>query len=291
MDLDLQGNIEKFTLPEIMQLIAAGRKSGTLGIQRDDSIVMIYFDAGDITYGYGPRQTYHLGQLLRERGKINGQQLDEAVTAQARTDNTKRLGEILVNKGFIDRADLVAVVTDQINELLYSLMSWQSGSFKFYEDQFPTDEEITVKLSVENVILEGLRRLDEQNLVAETLPSLDAVYSISASQAGRTRAVEMKASEWNVMALVDGKRSLNQICDLGPLGREESLNRLAQLKLAGIITKTERKPLEQTDGSQLEAMVNRLGSLLEGYLTDKAEAVPRTVDRSNLKTVLAGERE
>ena len=35
-------------------------------------------------------------------------------------------------------------------------------------DQFPTDEEITVQLSVENVILEGLRRFDEMNMIQET---------------------------------------------------------------------------------------------------------------------------
>ena len=67
MELGLQGNIEKFTLPEIFQLIASSRKSGTLGIQRDDSIVMVYFKEGEIIYGYGPRQTFHLGQLLKEK--------------------------------------------------------------------------------------------------------------------------------------------------------------------------------------------------------------------------------
>ena len=51
MNLDLQGNIELFKLPEILQLVASGKKSGTLGIQRDDSIVMVYFKDGDIIYG------------------------------------------------------------------------------------------------------------------------------------------------------------------------------------------------------------------------------------------------
>lgn len=270
MDLDLQGKIENFTLPEIFQLIAASRKSGTLGIQKDESIIMIYFEAGDILYGYGPRQTFHIGQLLRDRGKINHEQLEEAVRAQAANENTKRLGEILVSRGFIDRADLQEVVRNQVEELLYSLLSWQTGSFKFYENQFPTDEEITVKLSVENVILEGLRRVDEQNMVRETIPDMDKVYSISASQAGRTRAVTMQASEWNVMALVDGRRSVSQICQVSPMSRTETLNRLAHLKLAGIITGTERKPEATDSSSNLEKMVGRLSHLFEDYLTEKA---------------------
>ncbi|MEE8577178.1 MAG: DUF4388 domain-containing protein [candidate division Zixibacteria bacterium] len=271
MDLDLQGSIEKFTLPEIFQLIAASRKSGTLGVQRDESIVMVYFQTGDIIYGYGPRQTFHLGQLLKDRGKLTSEQLEEAVSQQSRSDNSKRLGEILVSRRFIDRAELESIVREQIEQLLYSLLSWQSGSFKFYEEQFPTDEEIKVNLSVENVILEGLRRLDEMNMIRDAIPDFEMIYTISASQKGRTRAVSLEANEWNVMALVNSGRSVNQICDLLPGSMENSLKTLAKLKLAGIITPTGRKENRDSkeQSPELDQMVNRLAGLFENYLSSR----------------------
>ena len=281
--MDLQGSIEKFTLVEILQLIAAGRKSGTLGIQRDDSIIMIYFEAGDVVYAYGPRETFHLGELLTDRGKITREQLEEAISTQTQTENAKGLGEILINRRFIDRADLEAVVREQVEELLFSLLCWRTGSFKFYENQFPTREEITVSLSVENVILEGLRRLDEQNMIRETMPDLNQVYRISTSQAGRTRAVTMKAGEWNVMALVDGYRSIDQICEVSPFKRHETLNRLAQLKLAGLVEPAERRPVATGDDSNLEQMIAGLSRLLESYLTEKAGA--SISDRGVVRTI------
>ncbi len=287
MDLDLQGSIEKFTLPEIFQLIAVSRKSGTLGIQKDESIVMIYFRNGDIVYGYGPRQTFHLGQLLKERGLLTAQQLDEAVIAQARTDNSLRLGEILIKKHFIDRADLEKVVREQIEQLLYSLLAWQSGSFKFYEDQFPTEEEITVNLSVENVILEGLRRHDEMSMIRDVLPDFQQVYSISASQKGRARAVTMEAAEWNIMALVDGFRSIDEVCELSSMPRDEALRTLAKLKLAGLITPSERKKTAvpaDAGPTELDLMVKRLAGLFEDYLKDKS--TPAAMDRRVTQTVL-----
>jgi len=285
MDLDLQGNIERFTLPEVFQLIASSRKSGTLGIQKDDSIVMVYFKDGNVIYGYGPRETFHLGQLLKERGIISAQQLEEAIGIQTKTENSKRLGEILVSRRFIDRTDLEVVVTRQIEELLYSLLSWRTGSFKFYENQYPTDEEITVNLSVENVILEGLRRIDEMNMVQETLPDLETVYTISASQGGRARAVTLKAEEWNIMALVNGHRTVNDICKASPVDRSETLKKLAQLKLAGIITKTEKKETPSSPG--LEQMVNRLANLFEDYLTEKTanRLVKREVTKTYVESV------
>jgi len=282
MDLDLQGNIEKFTIPEVLQLIAAGRKSGTLGIQQEDSIVMIYFDKGEIIYGYGPRQTFHLGRILKERGVLTAEQLEQAVAVQARSENSRRLGEILIDRGFIDRADLETVVREQVEELLYSLMGWQEGSFKFYEDQFPTDEEITVRLSVENVILEGLRRLDEYNMIRETLPDLDVVYTISASQGGRSRAVTMEADEWNLMALVDGYHSIDEICEHSVLGRDETLKKLARLKLAGIITATDRKKTDAADS--LTQQIDHLAELFEDYLTDKRS--DRQVTRRISETIV-----
>ncbi len=274
MDLGLQGNIEKFTLPEILQLIASSRKSGTLGVQQDDSIIMVYFDKGDIIYGYGPRQTYHLGQLLKEKKIISETQLEQAIAIQAKNQNSKRLGEILISRKFIDRADLEKVIIEQIEELLYSLLTWKTGSFKFYEDQFPTEEEIKIKISVENVILEGLRRLDEANMVKETFKSLDDVYIISAAQGGRTRDVALEAKEWNIMALVDGYRSIREVCQASTLDDNDAIKKLAQLKLAGIITKTERKeipvPKDVKTSDGMESMVNRLANLFEDYLTEKS---------------------
>ena len=287
MDLDLQGKIERFTLTEIFQLVAASRKSGTLGIQKDDSIVMIYFKNGEIIYAYGPRQTFHLGRLLKERGKITAEQLDEAIATQAKTENSRRLGEILIHKGFIDRADLEAVVTEQIRELLYSLLSWQTGSFKFYENQFPTEEEIVVSLSVEDVILEGLRRLDEINMIRETLPNTEQVYTISATQGERTRKVSLQSAEWNIMALVNGNRTIDEICNLSNLDRNETLVKLAQLKLAGLITPTEKKPATASAApDNLQGMVNRLASLFEDYLNQKSSN--RLTERG-VTTTYAGE--
>ena len=272
--MDLQGNIEKFTLADILQLIAAGRKSGTLGIQRDDSIIMVYFEAGDIVYGYGPRETFYLGRLLVDRGILTSSQLDEAVASQAQTENTKRLGEILIDKRFIDRADLEAVVREQVEELLFSLLAWRTGSFKFYENEFPTREEIKVSLSVENVILEGLRRLDEESMIRDTLPDLNQVYRISSSEAGRTRAVTMKASEWNVMAQVDGYRTLEEICESSPLNRHDTLNRLAQLKLAGLIVPEGINGKKQKSTGELEAMISELSRMFESYLNEKTTTLP-----------------
>jgi hypothetical protein len=285
MDQDLQGKIGRFTLPEIFQLIANSQKTGTLGIQKDDDIVMVYFRKGKIIYGYGPRQTFHLGELLREKGKISTEQLNEAVGIQARSESSKRLGQILIEKGFVNRSDLEQVVKHQVEELIYSLLSWGIGSFKFYENQHPTEEEITVNISVENAILEGLRRLDELNRAKGILPDTGIILALAPTPPERQTDVSLHSDEWNLLALVNGRRSINEIADLSKIPRADALCKLGALKLAGLVVTTDKKEPE-TD--RLAAMVDRVTTLLEEYLAEKAKkTAPERTTFQNLRNSMA----
>lgn len=267
MDLDLQGNIERFTLPEILQLVSSSRKTGTLGIQRDDDIVMVYFKNGQVIYGYGPKKAYHIGRMLVEKGRITPQQLDEAIAQQAeQREGGKRLGQILMEKRYIDRADLEEAVRKQVEELIYSLMTWDRGTFKFYENQFPTEEEITVSLSTENIVLEGLRRVDEMARLKDHLPDFSTVFRLATSEPGQKRDLHLEPEEWNILALVDGRRDINDIVAAAPLESILTLKHLATLQLAGLIRPSDKSV---SDGPGLEAMVDRLGRLIEDYLVTR----------------------
>jgi len=283
MEQVLQGNVGQFTLPEIFQLVASGRKTGTLGIQKDDDIVMIYFEKGQIIYGYGPRKTYHLGQLLKERGKINSKQLNEAVSTQVKTASSKRLGQILMEKKFIDRADLEKVVREQVEELIYSLLSWDSGTFKFYENQYPTQEEITVNISVENAILEGYRRIDELNRARGALPDLEQVLTIAPAPSERKTDISFQSEEWNLLALVNGRRTINEIVDISNLPKTETLQKLAALKLAGLISEVGIKGEEEAD--RLAVMVDRVSRLFEEYLQNRTKRTDEKAAIQNLNPV------
>jgi len=283
MDQALQGKIEKFTLPEIFQLIANTQKTGTLGIQNSNDIIMVYFKNGRITYGYGPRQTSHIGQMLNDTGKISAGQLEDAIAFQSKDDVTKRLGQILVEKKYVTQDELDDAIKKQVEELIYSLLSWDDGSFKFYDNQYPTKEEITVDLSVENVILEGLRRIDEINHLKETLPDFNKPLKISEATGGRSKDISLQPEEWNLLALVNGRTSINDLLEQSDYPKVKTIERLASLKLAGLITES-KKTAESND--HLAVMVNRVSGLLEDYLTHRTDRVSRnnsndSADRNN----------
>ncbi|MEW6014135.1 MAG: DUF4388 domain-containing protein [Candidatus Zixiibacteriota bacterium] len=276
MEQDLQGKIGRFTLPEIFQLIAQSQKTGTLGIQKDDDIVMVYFKKGRIIYGYGPRQAYHIGELLRERGKITAEQLTDAVMTQSRNPSARRLGQILIEKNYISRGDLEQVVRNQVEELIYSLLAWDSGSFKFYENQYPTDEEITVDITVEKAILEGMRRLDEENRGKAIMPLSDTILMLSPQLPEKQMEMALTREEWSLLALVNGRRTAREIVRMSRIPERECLKRLGSLMTGGILQSAGEPPAE-TD--RLAEMVDRLANLLENYLTSRSQKPTTTSPR------------
>lgn len=276
MEQDLQGKIGRFTLPEIFQLIAQSQKTGTLGIQKDDDIVMVYFKKGRIIYGYGPRQAYHIGELLRERGKITAEQLTDAVMTQSRNPSARRLGQILIEKNYISRGDLEQVVRNQVEELIYSLLAWDSGSFKFYENQYPTDEEITVDITVEKAILEGMRRLDEENRGKAIMPLSDTILMLSPQLPEKQIELALTREDWSLLALVNGRRTAREIVRMSRIPERECLKRLGSLMTGGILKSA---AAQSAEADRLAEMVERLANLLENYLTSRSQKPTTTSPR------------
>jgi hypothetical protein len=96
--------------------------------------------------------------------------LIEAIETQHWAEETKRLGEILVEKGKLDEQSLEEVVKDQTRAVVQELFSWGSGFFKFEAMPLPDREEIGVDareflvvkgINTDEVLLEAARQLDE----------------------------------------------------------------------------------------------------------------------------------
>lgn len=268
--MDLQGNIENFGLPEIFHLLSSGQKTGTLGIQKGEEVAMVYFRDGQVFYAYGPRKMTRLGDLLVQQGRISPQQLEMALAEKGDTQGHRRLGEILLAKQWLSHDDLEAAVQHQVEEVIYEALRWEVGHFKFYEEQFPTDEEITIQISTENLILEGVRRLDEMGRIKTSLPPFDSVIRLAPSEDGRKKDIALAATEWNVLTLVDGTRNIYEILELSGADRLATLRTLAGLHSAGLVTETMAPPPAHTQ--KLVELGDRLTGLIESYLRDGGSA-------------------
>ena len=94
----IKGSLKEASLPDVLQLLAMGKKTGCLSVTHRNNFGYIYFDKGRICYASIVNRRDRLGDILLKSGVITPEQLQEAIAAQA-TQRDKRLGEILVGLG------------------------------------------------------------------------------------------------------------------------------------------------------------------------------------------------
>jgi hypothetical protein len=236
----LQGNLQEFSLPNIFQLVKMSAKSGALTIRRDGDSGRVYFRDGVITYAYSQPQLLPLGERLVKAGSISAEQLKKALAAQKKAGGGARLGGILLEQGSIDRETLEQAVREQIQDTAFTFFSWADGQFEFSAEDAPPEEDILVEMSVETVIMEGCRRIDEWELIFEQLGSLERVPHLAYGEhVDDEGSITLTAEEWRVIVHIDHRADINTILRDCGLDRFHGAKVIYSLFSSGLINVTE----------------------------------------------------
>ncbi|MGH7673786.1 MAG: DUF4388 domain-containing protein, partial [Gemmatimonadales bacterium] len=144
----IKGSLKEASLPDVLQLLALGQKSGCLSIADRANFGYIYFDRGRICYASIVNRRDRLGDILVKHHKISADQLAAAVERQAKERESK-IGEILVEQRAISRADLERYMRVQIEESVFYLFTWTQGTFNFEADVRPERQDFLVSINPE----------------------------------------------------------------------------------------------------------------------------------------------
>ena len=101
-----------------------------------------------------------IGNLLLDSCLITPEQLAHCLDIHARHEGNRRLGEILVGRGFLDSENLATMLKKQAREAFFTTLSWKKGWFYFYADHCPAEKEILLNDRIERLLLEGFVRMD-----------------------------------------------------------------------------------------------------------------------------------
>src|SRR5438034_10354832 len=136
----IKGSLKEASLPDVLQLLALGQKTGCLSIADRSNFGYIYFDKGRICYASIVNRRDRLGDILVKHGTISPDQLDAAIQLQFR-ERDRKLGEILVGMGVLTQEDLERYMRVQIEESVYYLFTWTQGTFNFEAEVRPERSE------------------------------------------------------------------------------------------------------------------------------------------------------
>ncbi|MFL5404142.1 MAG: DUF4388 domain-containing protein [Gemmatimonadales bacterium] len=207
----IKGSLKEASLPDVIQMLFLGRRTGCLALADRHNFGTIYLDEGQIVYASIVNRRDRLGDILMRNGRITPEQLQQAIEAQT-DDREHKLGEILVGQGTLSRAELEEYMRLQIEEAVYFLFTWTSGTFNFEAGVKPEREDFLVRISPEYLLLEGARRVDEWSLVEKKIPSFDLIFSVDQQHIGES-ALELSPEQKRLLPLVDGTRDVHQLIE------------------------------------------------------------------------------
>ncbi|MGH7528742.1 MAG: DUF4388 domain-containing protein, partial [Gemmatimonadales bacterium] len=234
----IEGPLRELGIHDVFQLLDLSRKTGELRVTSElrHNQGTIYFDNGVIVFAEIRSNPHPLGGLLLRTGKITEADLERARDMQQHQGDRRRLGEILVALGVITQREVERQVRFQIEEVVFEVMSWNEGYFSFTESaQSDVPTEVTVRIPVEALLMEGARRIDEWSRIEGRIPHVGVIPSLAPPPEGGGGELDLLPAEWEVLALIDGQRSVRHLAT--ELGRSdfEIAKTLFGLDSAGII--------------------------------------------------------
>jgi hypothetical protein len=182
----------------------------------------------------GVPDEFLLGRFVVDGELMQRAELDAVL--ETRPAQPKLLGQQLVKLGHISAPDLRSSLIRQSSELVYELLRWRHGSFRFTAGAEPPPSVIdaALGLDVEAVLMEGYRRVDEWHLIERAIDDFDIVFLRNEDQVSQMGRGRLTREELAVLELVNGKHTVQEIIRKSRMGSFEvskMLYRLLSLKL------------------------------------------------------------
>jgi len=250
----LRGNLKDFSLPDVFQLIYFSKKTGVLRIMRaDGSRGSVWFRDGDVFFAQSNWRGEPLGERLVQAGRITPNALNRALEiASGPAGGNRRLGQVLIDEGYITDKILETFVQEQIEDTIFDLMRWDDGDFDFELLPEVLHEDIGLSVSIENVVMEGSRRLEEWARIKKKIPSMDVVFKMATAPGEGTFEISLKPIEWNLLLLVDGSRSVAELAAEKKRTDFEVARIMYGLFSAGLLEVASEDEVERLRGERLQ---------------------------------------
>ncbi len=272
----LEGTLRDFSLPDIFQLIGIQRKTGILTLKNEDEMVTVSFVEGSVVSADSLRKRLEdqLGSVLVKAGHITDSQLESALKAQRET--LKRLGHVLIDNKYISSQDLRHALQLQVTQVIYRLFRWKDGEYHFsQEEKVDYDRENFTPISAENILMEGVRMVDEWPMIEKKIHSAEMVFrkadldqgvevdeamslieedmdfhlgeggeeeEKSSPAADPEMAIRLSREEGCVYNLVDGRLNIQGIVDRSRMGEFDVYRVLFELLNRNLITEAINTP-------------------------------------------------
>lgn len=230
-DLTIRGTLETTSVPELLRSLLASGETGILTLRGGEATKSIYIQGGRVVFAASNNPDERLGEHLLVTGRIT---VRHYLEASKLIRPGRRLGAILVELNALEPEDLIPAVEAQVKELLMELFTWTQGDYELVIKEMDPRDLVTVNLSTENLILEGVRRCRAWSQVMRGIGDIGSV-PVSTGSTEILYKLDLTTEEQEVLNQVNGVSSIEQICEVSYLSHFETCRILWALLVLGVI--------------------------------------------------------
>jgi hypothetical protein len=264
----LKGNLRDFTITQLLNLINVAQKTGTLVVERPNERILVSFRDGKLAYARAGQEDGSLAMVLYRSNKLSAAQF-RAIQERAKSISDKELGLLLINASYVTQQDIITSLQMYFITVINRLFSWAEGLFRFENDLLPPDDKITVRVNLENIIIEGARRVQEQDQLKDEIPSLDIALKFTDRPGTNIRNVNLSVDEWKVVSFINPKNTIRQIAATTKKSDADIRRIVYSLLQAGLVelvrpegapapATTPRAPAPPVNKDEQKSLINRL---------------------------------
>jgi DNA-binding response OmpR family regulator len=236
---DLSGQLGAISMSEVLSLLGQQSQTGTLRVRTEGARVDLFFCKGhiDLAAAVGVAEEFLLGRFTVEAGDLTPESLARVLEERARMAGKPPLfGRDLVARGLITPVQLKSAMRRQTAELVYETLRWSGGSFQFSRSEELPElvTEASLGITVDTLLLEGFRRVDEWRLIERDIQNFDLVFVRADDRIADLPRGTLTRDEIAVLDALSGRTSIREVVRalrMGSFDVSKILYRLLRTKL------------------------------------------------------------
>jgi hypothetical protein len=231
-----RGDLRQTALPEMLALIHRTRVAGVIEASYGEFTKRVWIADGCVVHAASSDLADSLGGYLRRAGKLTDGQFQSAMHRRSQNGG-RRLGEILIEQGALAPIHVYEAIREHAEGIVWSLFSWEEGIVTFRMGDLELADMVRIQIPLRQVIVQGIKRAANAKSLVAKMGGREVVLE-PAYRFEDLIEVALDAEEYSLLAQVDGKRSLYDLCMHGPLAAADNARLLYAYSVLGLVRRS-----------------------------------------------------
>jgi hypothetical protein len=223
-------------LPEFLKEVFVGQRTGLLHVTHSESAAVSFRSVnGQLVSGSSSDERGRLGETLVRRGLISRADLERALSIVSQ--HGRRLAPVLRELDMVDTPRLEQALALHIHEMLVMALGWDKAALLFEDQELPDApaEDLTLRCSTAELILDIVRRIPAPVTVRRGLGSLDRVVVAVDNPQFRMERLTLTAADGYILARADGSTTARSMFQASTLPAQDLERSLLGLLCTGVV--------------------------------------------------------